>query len=388
MTKKLTTQWISILCSVEQTSQLQLTVEKVFTKYEKLRSRRSKYPEEYNSFLKEEFVTYICSEGSRKPAKNSVGFKPSDSETQLKAVQQLIKEQHNRISTLELVNKELSQERDKFKSDLYHVNSKNKDLLCKIEILQNQIAALKKEHKDRLQYHKNKLYGCSKQFETSLNDLKSQLEISKTKCKDFKDKCASQSSELCVIKQNIENKTPLETLQVNLKSNCNNQYTDDVRRTVICLQSQAGVSARNVSKAIQIVADNIFHCKFQEQLPCAQTVLNIVDEGLVISNLQVAEKINESKHVTLHSDGTSRDHKKVVGHQVTLDSGETLYLGFTQVASEDAKTLLELTLQIVHRLARTTKVFNRDNTEDAVKNILSKITSCMTMGASKKFPQP
>ena len=51
-----------------------------------------------------------------------MGFKPSDSETQLKAVQQLIKEQHNRISTLELVNKELSQERDKFKSDLYHVN--------------------------------------------------------------------------------------------------------------------------------------------------------------------------------------------------------------------------------------------------------------------------
>ena len=33
LTKKLTTQWISILCSVEQTSQLQHTVEKVFTKY-------------------------------------------------------------------------------------------------------------------------------------------------------------------------------------------------------------------------------------------------------------------------------------------------------------------------------------------------------------------
>ena len=111
-----------------------------------------------------------------------MGFKPSDSETQLKAAQQLIKEQHNPISTLELVNKELSQERDKFKSDLCNVNSKNKDLLCKIEILQNQIAALKKEHKDRLRYHKNKLYGYSKQYETSLNDLKSQLEISKSKC--------------------------------------------------------------------------------------------------------------------------------------------------------------------------------------------------------------
>ena len=71
--------------------------------------------------------------------------------------------------------------------------------------------------------------------------------------------------------------------------------------------------------------------------------------GLAISNFQVAEKVLDSDNVTLHSDGTSRDHKKVLSHQLTLDDGTTLYLGFTPVATEDSNTILDVTIAFTEK---------------------------------------
>ncbi|GFN79065.1 hypothetical protein PoB_000557100 [Plakobranchus ocellatus] len=48
---------------------------------------------------------------------------------------------------------------------------------------------------------------------------------------------------------------------------------------------------------------------------------------------------------------TSRDQRKFIGHQVTLASGgETLSLGFVEIATEDAAILLNVTIGILLEL--------------------------------------
>ena len=67
------------------------------------------------------------------------------------------------------------------------------------------------------------------------------------------------------------------------------------------------------------MAKHTFDYQFSESLPCAQSCLNMNIEGLAIANFRVAERVLESNNVTLHLDGTSRDHKKVVNvsHQLS-----------------------------------------------------------------------
>ena len=90
-------------------------------------------------------------------------------------------------------------------------------------------------------------------------------------------------------------------------------------------------------------------------LPCMQTVLNMADEGHFMSKLQIAENVLQSKDVTLHADGTTRDDNKMVGQQINLPSGATLGLGFVGVDTESSSTLLELTIYLLDELVRMKK---------------------------------
>ena len=67
-----------------------------------------------------------------------------------------------------------------------------------------------------------------------------------------------------------------------MKEDRNNAYSQDVRKAAIALQCDAGVAAGKVKTVIDIVSRNIFHHSFSEKLPCAQSALNMVDEGQVI----------------------------------------------------------------------------------------------------------
>ena len=115
---------------------------------------------------------------------------------------------------------------------------------------------------------------------------------------------------------------------VSIKGERYNVYSDDIRKTVISLACNYGVAASNVQKVIQAVAQNIFKYTFEDNLPSTQTVLNMIDEAYVVSQVQVMEGILNSNDATLHSDGTRRDHKKIVSHQLSLSNGETFYLDF------------------------------------------------------------
>lgn len=115
----------------------------------------------------------------------------------------------------------------------------------------------------------------------------------------------------------------------------------------------------------------------REQLPSHQTAVNVADEEHVLAGFQATEKMLDAQNVTLHMDGTSRSGEKFVGHQITLDSGETLSLGFTLLATEYAATLLDITVQLLEEI---TDIFSSDSSErEAVfSSLLSKLTSTMT----------
>ena len=68
-----------------------------------------------------------------------------------------------------------------------------------------------------------------------------------------------------------------------------------------------------------------------------------------------------AENFTLHTDGTSRNGKKIVGHQISLDSGETLSLGFTTVATEDSSTLLDVTVQLLQEIK---DIYGADKSEE------------------------
>ena len=90
----------------------------------------------------------------------------------------------------------------------------------------------------------------------------------------------------------------------------------------------------------------------------------------------------DSEKVTVHLDGTSRDHQKVVNHQITLDDGTNLYLGLTLVASEDANTLLDVRINLFRKISQCHSGFSNQDTSSTLKNLLRKIKPTMTDTAS------
>ena len=55
--------------------------------------------------------------------------------------------------------------------------------------------------------------------------------------------------------------------------------------------------------------------------------------------------------VFLYHDGTTWDHTKIVGQQLTLSTGEKLPAGFTMIATADSSTLLDITFSLMKELA-------------------------------------
>ena len=135
---------------------------------------------------------------------------------------------------------------------------------------------------------------------------------------------------------------------------------------------------------IKAVAKNLFNTDIADKdIPCLQTALNVADEGHVLAKYQAAEQMLNVDNFTFHSDGTSRNGMKIVGHQISLDTGKTLSLGLATVATEDASTLHEVT---VHLLEEITDIYSSDKSEDeknqVFHSLLSNLTNVMSDRAS------
>ncbi|KAL8621039.1 hypothetical protein ACOMHN_040564 [Nucella lapillus] len=145
-------------------------------------------------------------------------------------------------------------------------------------------------------------------------------------------------------------------------------------------KADANVAASQCGKVISIVGQHLFNVDLKEEdLPKLQTCINIADEGHFLAKFQATETILAADNVTLHTDGTSRGAHKIVGQQITLDSGATLYLGLNTVATEDSETLLEVTIQMLQELS---DVYAAEETNDRKEEVfnafLTKLTSCMS----------
>ena len=70
------------------------------------------------------------------------------------------------------------------------------------------------------------------------------------------------------------------------------------------------------------------------------------------------------------------DHKKMVGHQLTVGSVKS-YLGFTPVATEDSDTLLDIAINCFRKLSFNYDSFTDSRSEETY-NWLCKITSTMS----------
>ena len=53
----------------------------------------------------------------------------------------------------------------------------------------------------------------------------------------------------------------------------------------------------------------------------------ITDCAHVLSKYQVADTIQQSERIDVHSDGTSRDHKKIIGQQFNCNQYGVLSTG-------------------------------------------------------------
>ena len=144
-------------------------------------------------------------------------------------------------------------------------------------------------------------------------------------------------------------------------------FTDEVKKTITSLVG-AQVSAENCSKVMQAVVRYMLDVEIPLSLPSERTVRRYADQAHILAKMQVAETVLVA-NFDLHVDGTSCDHKKYVGQQVTTSAG-SLACGFTPVAVENAATLVETTLNLLHELS---EVYSDEEREQNFLRILGNL---------------
>ena len=156
------------------------------------------------------------------------------------------------------------------------------------------------------------------------------------------------------------------------------QFTPAVVKAVIALIS-CGVSAKNCGVVLQAVAKHLFGIHIADKdVPSERTSLRFADQGHFLAKFQIAEAMVEEEHFDLHIDGTTRDHRKYVGQQITSSSG-SLCCGFDEVAAEDSKTLVDITIGL---LQEVTEVFDEDEKDQHFRTALQHLSGLMSDRAS------
>ncbi|KAL8572448.1 hypothetical protein ACOMHN_005594 [Nucella lapillus] len=311
-----------------------------------------------------------------------------------------IKDLSEKVSVLKGALVDVSREKSRVTTDLDRATQQNADLQATIDVLQVKLEESQRKVHQMNPMHLNKL---EKRLKTARADLRSAVtrqtvaERKLEKEKNTLQRTRVQTSKLkaAVIKTEWQNEelkqevqelrqivsaTTVEGLKAELRAGEKNRYSDSVRKTVMALQADANVAASQCGKVISIVGQHLFNVDLKEEdLPKLQTSINIADEGHFLAKFQATETILAADNVTLHTDGTSRGAHKIVGQQITLDSGATLYLGLNTVATEDSETLLEVTIQMLQELSDVYAAEETNDRKEEVFNaLLTKLTSCMS----------
>jgi hypothetical protein len=208
-------------------------------------------------------------------------------------------------------------------------------------------------------------------FHTSLNQCRSEKNQLTLDLQEWKQECAKLQDALTV----INDKASLET-----REDGSNKFSEDIIKCVIELIGEAEVPADRCGQIIHIVSKHVHHVDIPLcDLPSKRSALRFSDRGHYLAKYHVAETLVNTKHWDLHSDGTSKDHRKFVGHQVTTADGNTLSCAFTPVDREDTETLLDIATNLLTELA---DVFDPSDADKQFKIMLTNLSGLMSDRAS------
>jgi hypothetical protein len=253
--------------------------------------------------------------------------------------------------------------------------SENEDLKHQLKLL-TEAVDLEKSKKVALQ--KSNSY-----LKTELNHFKSKTKDANKSCNDNDcEGCASipekvklltlQLSEkehiICEIEEKLdEYKT--NNFRIKTKSD-KGVYTPNVRLCVMELAALE-VATEKMAPVIKSVITHLTGSEVQD-LPNGTTSQKIIDEGHYLCKAYIAEQLEQSKHWGMGRDGTTRRKQKILDTSITLDSGETVTLGFTRVAQETAETIQTVTEKHLDQLTSV------KNNPEYLADTLSKLTFTMS----------
>ena len=138
-----------------------------------------------------------------------------------------------------------------------------------------------------------------------------------------------------------------ESRKLNLKHE--NGYTIETR-TLVNELTALELAQSKIGPAIKAVATWLFNCDV-DPLPDRKNIQQINDEGHFIAKKFIASRLEASDNWGLNKDGTSRKRKKILDTTVTTGTGETMSLGFREVASETGHTIAEVAQDHLKELA-------------------------------------
>ncbi|XP_076447511.1 uncharacterized protein LOC143284579 [Babylonia areolata] len=284
----------------------------------------------------------------------------------------------------------------KTKSDLDTERNETENLKEKLSAKSKLCAAYArnsnnvKRQQEKISSTQNRLTDLSSQVETAeqaveekeaaLQTIKKELTLQKGRFiksvrreATLKQKISSLEADLLRLVQ-LQEEIAQESIQLRTPKG---HYTPTVQACVIELMGNE-IAASRVGPVIKCVLSHL--CSKQNiqlcDLPSKTTCLRFADIGHALSKMQIAEEL-KSQLFDLHVDGTSRDHRKIVGHQITLQSGKQLALGFCSVDRENTDTLIDVTMTLMHEISFLGTATYQE-TEDIVKDVFRHMVATMT----------
>ena len=171
----------------------------------------------------------------------------------------------------------------------------------------------------------------------------------------------------------------LQAVQVlQLKDPTTGHFSRDSVKCIIELIGEHQVSASRCSEVIACVSKHLLKKEIPaDQLPSLRTVLRYADKGHVLSKIQLSESLLNADHYDLHTDGTTKCGKKVIGQQMTTSTGQSVACSYSLVATEDTATLLDVTTNLLHEL---TDVNDQTGSaaDDMFRKLLGKLSATMS----------
>ena len=96
-------------------------------------------------------------------------------------------------------------------------------------------------------------------------------------------------------------------------------------------------------------------------------------EGQYLSKHQTVEHILECPHFTLGTDATPREKRHYLEQYIVLSNGSIMSLGFLEIATDDAETLLEKTMHLFQELCKICSDDEDVEMDDVFKEFISKM---------------